>query len=558
MYSGPHNTQFRRPWSPEPNDPIPPAGSSQAPAYDFNPSILPRQRREGSDVSVEALDLADYSRTLHAQINADPYPVYPPFSPSPLRPLASRDSLQPSSLVSRGGTTSSSARTSFSRTPRHRPFSLPPPSRNTSAGSRHPNHFPYRAEPRIQSHDSEIDISHFPAWSRSWYNSRHSGPTPASPPDIYTPLPASHLNSYNKPSPFDPGYIHRESDNWSDSHGYAPASSLGHDSTRNLLPWSNDHLDDPPIDSVLKEERMRMLEREFGSKAKGKGRADFEEGYFLDENGKPVVGTVDEKGNLVTQGPKKRLAVRTLQILLSLAAGVPSIYAALIIRPKEVPPPAGKPPAFVLYILSVITIMLLLYLFLFRPCCCAGKRQKGFNNHLANGMMVLPVQGLPGGKKGKKKGAKKGNGPHAGQGDVQVNLIVDPQVFGRREDEESEEDEREWGESIPGSYDTARKRRRPRRRGIFAGLAMEEQWKQARGWAKKLAFVDVAGLVLWGATFIFILIGKRCPSGGFEGWCNAYNVSSAAACLLCIAFGVSTFFDVKDLHDSKESPRTRT
>jgi hypothetical protein len=39
--------------------------------------------------------------------------------------------------------------------------------------------------------------------------------------------------------------------------------------------------------------------------------------------------------------------------------------------------------------------------------------------------------------------------------------------------------------------------------------------------------------------------------------CNAYNVSSAAACLLSIAFGVSTFFDVKDLYASKLSPRTR-
>ena len=39
--------------------------------------------------------------------------------------------------------------------------------------------------------------------------------------------------------------------------------------------------------------------------------------------------------------------------------------------------------------------------------------------------------------------------------------------------------------------------------------------------------------------------------------CNAYNVSSAAACFLCVAFGVSVFFDVKDLHASKVSPRTR-
>jgi len=67
-----------------------------------------------------------------------------------------------------------------------------------------------------------------------------------------------------------------------------------------------------------------------------------------------------------------------------------------------------------------------------------------------------------------------------------------------------------------------------------------------------------AGTVLWGAAFVFIMTGKKCPSGGFNGWCNAYNVSTASACLLCVAFGVNIFFDVQDLHASKQSPRTRT
>ena len=106
----------------------------------------------------------------------------------------------------------------------------------------------------------------------------------------------------------------------------------------------------------------------------------------------------------------------------------------------------------------------------------------------------------------------------------------------------------------------------------------------ARGWAKKLAVVDVAGVVLWGGAFVFILLGKRFPGGAFSGWyvffylfltsliagvcdadgfpsftyrCNAYNVSSAAARLLCVALGVSVLVDAKDLHASKVSPRTR-
>lgn len=44
-------------------------------------------------------------------------------------------------------------------------------------------------------------------------------------------------------------------------------------------------------------------------------------------------------------------------------------------------------------------------------------------------------------------------------------------------------------------------------------------------------------------------------------WCNrcdAYNLATAASCLLCVAFGFSVFFDIKDLHASNMSPRTRT
>jgi hypothetical protein len=71
-----------------------------------------------------------------------------------------------------------------------------------------------------------------------------------------------------------------------------------------------------------------MLEREFGPNSRrGKGKS---QGDFVDEEGKPLVGMVDSKGNLVTQGPKKRTAVRILQILFALGAGIPAIYAAVV------------------------------------------------------------------------------------------------------------------------------------------------------------------------------------------------------------------------------------
>jgi hypothetical protein len=75
---------------------------------------------------------------------------------------------------------------------------------------------------------------------------------------------------------------------------------------------------------------MRMLEREFGSASMQPGRRKGMD--FVDEEGKPIVGTVDAKGYIVTQGPRKRLAARVLQIIFSLAAAIPSIYAAVVRR----------------------------------------------------------------------------------------------------------------------------------------------------------------------------------------------------------------------------------
>ena len=137
-------------------------------------------------------------------------------------------------------------------------------------------------------------------------------------------------------------------------------------------------------------------------------------------------------------------------------------------------------------------------------------------------MMVLPVQGGTNGKGNTGKKGKKG-GPATG--DVQVNLIVDPGMLqGQQHDNgQGYDDDYDENSSMPGSYSpyahAPSQQRRPRpRRSIFAGLAMEEQWRAARGSLKKLAIFDVIAFILWGAEFILILIGQRCPSGGFEGW----------------------------------------
>lgn len=234
-------------------------------------------------------------------------------------------------------------------------------------------------------------------------------------------------------------------------------------------------------------------------------------------------------------------------------------------------PPAAKAPALVLYVLSVLSLLLTLYLFVIRPCCCSGKRNKqgaGGPGMLPSGMMVLPVMQ---GKDGKKK--KKGKGG-PGQ-DVQVNLIVDPAMFGGRHggDNESERDS-DFNAGGPNSGGDGRI-------STFAAIAKESAWRAARSYLKRILFVDILCMILWGGEFILILIGKKCPAGGFDGWydsilftpfvqlltlsllcfalicrCNSYNLATACACFLFLVFAGSVFFDTRDLINSRLNPRT--
>lgn len=166
-------------------------------------------------------------------------------------------------------------------------------------------------------------------------------------------------------------------------------------------------------------------------------------------------------------------------------------------------------------------------------------------------MMVLPVQGLGGDGKRKKAKGKEGKDANSAEG-VQVNLIVDPTMFGGIMNRDTEEGDKEANPAL-GQAGVGK-----RRRGLFEGLAMEEQWKAARKELKRLLFLDILCFLLWTALFVVILLGKRCPVGQFEGWCDGYNVATALAVFLVICYGFSVFFDVKDLHMSRVSPRSRT
>jgi len=191
------------------------------------------------------------------------------------------------------------------------------------------------------------------------------------------------------------------------------------------------------------------------------------------------------------------------------------------IKSPDPPPAAGKPPAFVLYIFSSVTFLAIIYMYGLRPCLGRRKRASSNSTNPA-GMMVLPVTNPMQTKKKRKKGHKKGGAGEGGS--VQVNLIVDPTMFGSKRGNnahpgryDTDEDEDEEG-PLPADG-TSRRRQGPPRRSFFQSMAMEEQWRFARSELRFLTVFDTIMMVLWLATFVFVLMGQRCPNDAkYNGW----------------------------------------
>ena len=511
--SPPPSLSRPRPWSPDPADPLPPVRSFAVRNSQGRTSTAPPYPgHDASEPSIDALDFADYyARTLnrHTFLSDPTYDDY--LLPPPPRAVsvASHTSLNPPSLVSsRGAPTSQSHNTSSLRHTSHGTFhpSIPVSSLTQLSVDIPPDNafYPMHSPLDIASSgggvsNSEIDISQFPAWSRGWY-AKDSRSTKTDPQSVVSHAPF-----------FDPSYRATGL-----SGNYDPYAATNSSSSRDYVPWSSTDTpnNDLPLDPGLKEERIRMLEHEFRSGALAPA--------------KEPVGSVDGKGRLVTDGPKKRVVVRVVETMLALVIAVSVVYAALVccylpprsalisvlqwIKTPHPPPPQSKPHTFVLYALSVLTSLFLLYRFLFRPCCC-GRRQKkrtptGFG---PGGLAVLPVQGLQGDKSKKKKG-KKGKQE---QGSVQVNLIVDPTMFGtlRPDDEENA-----TLDELSSSFSQSGVSGRPKRRGIFEGLNIEKEWKAARKELKHMIFLDTVCFFLWSAEFIWVLMREKCPPGSFNGW----------------------------------------
>lgn len=240
---------------------------------------------------------------------------------------------------------------------------------------------------------------------------------------------------------------------------------------------------------------------------------------------------------------------------------------AQLVKPEKAAPPAGSLPTYVLYVVSVVSFLVTLYLFALRPCCCDPTRRHDDGGAAGAGGplsgLVVPVLsgggGGPGGKKPGMFGGKRGKRGMRGmqQQGTTVNLIVDPTLLGggggQREDDSEDSDAEEH---LPGG---ARRRKRRRGRaagqlGVLGNMKLQARWRVARKSLKVNTVWDCILAVLWIAADVLALaIGKKCPPGSSGGWCDLYNGAIACGVIIVVVFCASIYFDFRDLRCVRRS-----
>ena len=253
-----------RPWSPVGSSSHPVSVSHQLPSA---LAKLPGQQDLSDVHSVETFNMAEYSQRLqtnepiihdhnHDHSNSE----HPQF-----RPLSRPPSFQ-----------------SYPQSPR-------PPPRLT------PSFSDYSTSPRPDP------TSHFPRFARGWF----SKPPASSATRSFT----QHL-------------IHSDATSTLVSQ-QRPYDSYDDSEPKVILPWNaplGPIHSEPQLPLAVKEERIRMLEDEFGTSPDvGK-----------DREAATHFGGLDVNGHLLIHGKRKRKAIRLTQGFLSLSATISSLYAALV------------------------------------------------------------------------------------------------------------------------------------------------------------------------------------------------------------------------------------
>ncbi|UZJ53195.1 hypothetical protein CBS101457_002515 [Exobasidium rhododendri] len=389
-----------------------------------------------------------------------------------------------------------------------------------------PHH--YSGHPRA-SKPGEV-LPDFPPWSRTWYNGDTSTNGRA-----YTSVP---------PPPGQGGW---ESES-------AP--------TRSGTTGQYGHVyGQPGMTDFVKEERIRMLEKEFGKVKGSKGQNSNEKygGDDDDDDGDDVIGededlplgSVTSKGRLITERPKWRTALRVSIGIITTAGCACGLGGALLVKTTSTssPAPKGTAPAYILYACSVISLLVLLYLHVLRACCCDPMRKElkaGGDPDSLLGGMIIPVLSGGGSSDGKGKKGKYGKGAMP----PTVNLIVDPSLLGmgrRNKDNDDVNDER-----LPG--DARRSKKRKNGFGVMGNIQMQRRWRLARSKVKLFTTWDIILCILWIACDVVSLgLGKKCNVGG--GWCAFYNAAIACGVTVVVFLLGAIYFDYRDLKTSRQAPR---
>lgn len=299
-----------------------------------------------------------------------------------------------------------------------------------------------------------------------------------------------------------------------------------------------------------KRKRLRMLEQEFGDEEveekvvkKRKSSATFSNTWEL-------------------PGGKKRAALRWLEgmlILVAIGAGplvafvshTSALDAKLIIRqmtkPEEKAPPAGKLPTIGIWVLSGISLLSFIWLFIISPCCTSDRKQEhnGMQSFNMSGYSPLESTGCCGGRKKPKQ-----------QQGMNVNLVIDPSMFQQLQDStrsrdshskdsakyksrksrQSRRESSEWDSSSSEDSDDSaassfRIPKQPQDDDMLEQAILSQQTsskysfanrqarENARRRLKKHVVYDSFMAILWLAVSIWAIgFGERCPPGESAGW----------------------------------------
>lgn len=460
-------------------------------------------------------------------------------------------------------------------------------------GAQYPPSFP--APPRFPEQHRSIqvggivpsDLPAFSRWSPTWVSGGYSGDGRAfteHPPPPTARAESAWGGEGAQPYPYlesQDRYARREGDEeeeggWVEEGGKNEWEGTGGEYRHGV------GFDHPASDKDKRKvkERMRRLEREFGER-KGVGGGGWE-GLSMKERMKKVKeeqrkekadlverSGVDSRGRLVVMGRRKRVALRWLQGFGALGVGIGSIGSALVraflslryscsladsflrtqfTKPETTPPPAASAPLYILYLLPFLSLILTLYLFIFRPCTHRNPPTTSPNQFVVPLLQgshpsALSSSGCCCLGSDRKKGKMRAQQQHA----TTVNLVVDPSMFphlmngptprsstdkrrrkkrrSRRVDKEEDPSDSSSSSSSDSSdawsFHESSNPRDPhqQRKGILSAVHLEGRWRDARAWVRKIACWDFAAGLCWAAAGGYAIgFGERCTPGAFGGW----------------------------------------